>query len=71
MSRIDKLLLSEGIIDIWNVVSQKIRSKDISGHIQIWLKCNVTNLDPKPFRTLNSWFDHPYLYLLWKKVYFY
>lgn len=38
--------------------SQNVRIKDISDHIPVWLRCNVMNWGPKPFRTLNAWLEH-------------
>ncbi|XP_058784109.1 uncharacterized protein LOC131658877 [Vicia villosa] len=58
MSRIDRFLLSEDFIDDWKVEGQFIGERDVSDHALIWLKDKSRNWGPKPFRFINSWFDH-------------
>lgn len=40
MSRIDKFLISEDMIDRWDIVGQNIGSMDISNHCPIWIVSN-------------------------------
>lgn len=68
MSRIDRFLLSEGVIDAWKISSQVIGDRDISDHCPIWLDCSVKNWGPKPFRFFNSWVEHPGFHKLVKET---
>lgn len=56
-SRLDRFLITEGIIEEWGVTNQWVGDRDISDHCPIWLDCNVENWGPKPFRFNNCWLD--------------
>lgn len=56
-SRLDRFLITEGIIEEWGVTSQWVGDRDISDHCPIWLDCRVENWGPKPFRFNNCWLD--------------
>src|SRR4051812_17610181 len=58
MSRIDRFLLSDNFIEDWKVDGQKIGERDISDHTSIWLKDNMKDWGPKPFRFNNLWIKH-------------
>lgn len=58
MSRIDRFLLTEKLIDEWKVAAQWIGDRDISDHCPMWLKTSDENWGPKPFRFNNCWLDH-------------
>ncbi|PNX65065.1 cysteine-rich receptor-like protein kinase [Trifolium pratense] len=59
MSRLDKFLLSSGLIGKWKVAGQWVGDKDISDHCPVSLHCSVNNWGPKPFRVNNCWLEHP------------
>ncbi|XP_058775761.1 uncharacterized protein LOC131650039 [Vicia villosa] len=59
MRRIDRFLLSDGMVSLLCADCQVVGRKDISDHSPIWLDCNSQNWGPKPFRTLNTWPEHP------------
>jgi hypothetical protein len=59
MSRIDRFLLSDGLISKYGFSRQWIGDRDISDHCPIWLVSSPINWGPKPFRVINGWFDHP------------
>ncbi|XP_058749365.1 uncharacterized protein LOC131622352 [Vicia villosa] len=56
-SRLDRFLLSEGLVDGWKIVGQKVGDMDISDHAPIWLKANDKDWGPKPFRFINCWLE--------------
>ncbi|XP_058726606.1 uncharacterized protein LOC131597964 [Vicia villosa] len=56
-SRIDRFLLSSVIVNRWEVVGQLIGDRDISDHFPIWIKTDVANWGPKPFKFNNEWFS--------------
>lgn len=58
MSRLDRFLISDGLIDLWGVTGQWIGSRDISYHCPIWLLRANKDWGPKPFRVFNAWFEH-------------
>ncbi|CAK8535195.1 unnamed protein product [Lathyrus sativus] len=58
-SNLDKLILTEELINKWNIVVQHVRDRDISDHIPMWIKANNVNCAPKSFKVFNCWYDHP------------
>lgn len=58
ISRFDRFLISEGLIDMWGVSGQWIGNRDISDHCPIWLLHSLKDWDPKPFHVFNGWFQH-------------
>ncbi|GAU20609.1 hypothetical protein TSUD_33450 [Trifolium subterraneum] len=58
MSRLDRFLLSEGIIEKGGITNQWVGDRDISDHHPIWLECNNLNWGPKPFKFNNCWLEH-------------
>ncbi|XP_058759232.1 uncharacterized protein LOC131632500 [Vicia villosa] len=58
MSRIDRFLVSESLIDDWGVINQRIGNRDISDHVPINLNCGDVDWGPKPFRFNNAWINH-------------
>ncbi|GAU42970.1 hypothetical protein TSUD_188430 [Trifolium subterraneum] len=59
MSRLDRFLLSEGLIEKGGISNQWVGGRDISDHHPIWLECSNINWGPKPFKFNNFWLDHP------------
>ncbi|CAK8566135.1 unnamed protein product [Lathyrus sativus] len=57
--RLDKILLSDDLILKWGIMVQQIGDGDISDHMPIWLKLNVANWGPKPFKVFNSCYENP------------
>ncbi|XP_058741524.1 uncharacterized protein LOC131613903 [Vicia villosa] len=57
-SRLDRILLSEGIIESWKVVAQMSGKRDISDHRPIWIKSSNLNWGPKPFKVFHAWYEH-------------
>ncbi|XP_058759249.1 uncharacterized protein LOC131632522 [Vicia villosa] len=58
MSRLDRFLLEDSIVDRWGVVGQMIGSRDISDHCPIWIISDKADWGPKPFKIVNAWFDN-------------
>ncbi|CAK8566650.1 unnamed protein product [Lathyrus sativus] len=58
-SRIDRFLLTEGLISKWNVNVQRVGDRDISDHRPIWIQNIKVNWGPKPFKVFKCWFNHP------------
>ncbi|XP_058759398.1 uncharacterized protein LOC131632678 [Vicia villosa] len=71
-SRIDRFLLSSVVINRWEVVGQLIGDRDISDHCPIWIKTNIANWGPKPFKFNNEWFSLdsflPFVEKAWKSM---
>ena len=57
-SRLDRFLLSDGILNNWGVDNQKVLQRDIFDHCPIVLSANNINWGPKPFKVNNCWFEH-------------
>jgi hypothetical protein len=72
MSRLDRLLLSEGFIKKGDITNQWIGDRDISDHCPIWLVCSTLDWGPKPFRFNNCWLEHPdflsFVFETWDKI---
>ncbi|XP_058740908.1 uncharacterized protein LOC131613239 [Vicia villosa] len=49
-SRLDRILLSAGVIDLWNVVAQECGKRDTSDHRPVWLKTSKLDWGPKPVK---------------------
>ncbi|XP_058785888.1 uncharacterized protein LOC131660624 [Vicia villosa] len=58
MSRLDRFLLSNKLIEVWEVVDQRIEKRDISDHTPIRLNVGKIDWGPKPFCFNNSWLKH-------------
>lgn len=58
MSRIDRFLLSDEWLLLWEDLTQWGLERSVSDHCAIMLKSTTKNWGPKPFRTMNCWFDH-------------
>lgn len=54
MSRLDMILISEGLVDKWKVSPQWIGDRDISDHCPVWLKGSCVDWGPKSFK-FNNW----------------
>ncbi|XP_058766452.1 uncharacterized protein LOC131640058 [Vicia villosa] len=71
-SRIDRFLLSSVAINRWGVVGQLIGERDISDHCPIWIKTDIANWGPKPFKFNNEWFSLdsflPFVEKEWKSI---
>lgn len=71
-SRLDRTLLSEDLINRWEVLAQKVGSRDLSDHKPVWTKSCKTEWAPKAFRVLNCWFDHkdfiPFVHKEWSSL---
>lgn len=57
MSRLDKFLVEDSLIDRWGLVGQKIGDRSVSDHCLIWLISNKDNWGPKLFVVNNMWFE--------------
>lgn len=57
-SRLDRILLTEGLISRWSVSAQWIGDREISDHCPVWLMTSKTNWGPKSFRFNNCWLEH-------------
>ncbi|XP_058775987.1 uncharacterized protein LOC131650289 [Vicia villosa] len=58
MSRIDRFLVANNMVNRWGVIGKLIGNRDISDHCPIWLVVDDMNWGPKPFRFNNQWFSH-------------
>ncbi|KAL9668390.1 hypothetical protein QQ045_002771 [Rhodiola kirilowii] len=58
-SRLDRFLLSPGILSSWPKISQEGLSKGPSDHAAVSLGEEDKNWGIKPFRILNAWLDNP------------
>ncbi|XP_058726684.1 uncharacterized protein LOC131598058 [Vicia villosa] len=58
MSRIDRFLVSNNLIEDWGVIDQRIGTRDVSDHASIRLFCSEFYWRPKPFRFNNAWLKH-------------
>ncbi|CAI8603270.1 unnamed protein product [Vicia faba] len=69
MSRIDRFLMSDSIVNNRGVVGQLIGNRDISDHCPIWIVKDNVNWGPKPFK-FNEWFSFesfvPFVEKKWK-----
>ncbi|XP_058777150.1 uncharacterized protein LOC131651507 [Vicia villosa] len=72
MSRIDRFLVSDNIVNRWGVVGQLISQRDISDHCPIWLVMDNNNWGPKPFKFTNEWFSYnsfiPFVEKEWNEI---
>ncbi|CAK8578494.1 unnamed protein product [Lathyrus sativus] len=59
-SRLDRFLISQQLINLWNIKAQYVSDRDISDDRPIWIKANNINWDPKPFKIFDAWYEHPY-----------
>lgn len=59
MSRIDRFLISEGLIDSWGINVQSIGDRSISDHCPIFVKSGNLNWGPNPFKFFSTWIEHP------------
>ncbi|XP_058776198.1 uncharacterized protein LOC131650510 [Vicia villosa] len=57
-SRIDQFLLSNCVVNEWEIIGQFIGDRDLSDHCPIWLMSDKSNWGPKPFRFNNEWFSN-------------
>lgn len=72
MSRLDRFLMSEGLIRVWNIANQFIGNRDLSDHCPIWVKGNIVNWGAKPFKFFNCWLQHegfmPFILKSWNSM---
>lgn len=72
MSRLDRFLRSSNMIEDWNIIDQRVGSRDISDHCPIRLNSRKIDWGPKPFRFNNDWFKHegfkPFIKEEWEKI---
>ncbi|XP_058763699.1 uncharacterized protein LOC131637125 [Vicia villosa] len=57
MSRIDRFIISDKVVNDWGVIGQRIGDRDVSDHCPIWLEVDTKNWGPKPFKFNNEWFS--------------
>ncbi|XP_058756965.1 uncharacterized protein LOC131630196 [Vicia villosa] len=57
MSRIDRFLVSDKVVNDWGVVGQLVGERDVSDHCPVWLEVDKNNWGPKPFKFNNEWFS--------------
>ncbi|XP_058740903.1 uncharacterized protein LOC131613233 [Vicia villosa] len=58
-SRIDRFLMTEGIINLWKAVAQASGNRDISDNRPIWVKTCNKDWGVKPFKVFSCWNEHP------------
>ncbi|GKV45597.1 hypothetical protein SLEP1_g52662 [Rubroshorea leprosula] len=59
MSRLDRFLISDGLLTFWGDCCQVGLNRSISDHCPVILKKVNSDWGPKPFRALNCWDQHP------------
>ncbi|KAI5437907.1 hypothetical protein KIW84_023869 [Lathyrus oleraceus] len=59
MSRLDRFLTFEELVEEWKVDCQMVGCRDFSDLYPIWIKWNSSNWGPKPFKLFNCWIHHP------------
>ncbi|GLT28935.1 hypothetical protein SLA2020_038370 [Shorea laevis] len=59
MSRLDRFLLSDDLLNFWGECCQIGLNRSISDHCPVILKKVDSDWGPKPFRVLNCWDQHP------------
>lgn len=57
-SRIDRIMISQELVDLWKVRAQWIGDRDASDHCPMWLVSSNKNWGPKPFKFINGWLKH-------------
>ncbi|XP_058768462.1 uncharacterized protein LOC131642211 [Vicia villosa] len=62
MSRLDRFLVAEKVLNNWGVIGQMVGERDISDHCPIWLEVDNNDWGPKPFKFNNEWFSHDSFY---------
>ncbi|MCH79914.1 RNA-directed DNA polymerase (Reverse transcriptase), partial [Trifolium medium] len=70
MSRIDRILISEGWLDHWLNPSLWVLDRDISDHCPLLLRYSTDAWGPNPFRFSNRWLNHKGFEKLWNQVVF-
>lgn len=45
----DRFLLSDSLVEAWNIEKKRIGRRDLTDHTPIWIKVSITNWGPKPF----------------------
>ncbi|XP_058766236.1 uncharacterized protein LOC131639797 [Vicia villosa] len=72
MSHLDRFLVSNNMIEDWSFIDQRVGERDVSDHCHIWLNVGKLDRGPKPFRFINTWFNHegffPFLKEEWGKL---
>ncbi|XP_058787258.1 uncharacterized protein LOC131661664 [Vicia villosa] len=58
MNSLDRFLISENLLKIWNLDYQYVCCRDTSDHRSIWLKESSRNWGLKPFKLFNMWVNH-------------
>lgn len=58
ISRLDRFLISDASVNLWNPTAQWVGRRDVSDHCPIMLKGEILNWGPKPFRFNNCWLEH-------------
>lgn len=58
-SRIDRFLVSEDLISLWDIIDQWVGLRDVTNHCPVTLRSRKFNWGPKPFRFNNYWLQHP------------
>lgn len=58
MSRLDRFLITDGLLSLWNVSGKWIGDRDISDHCPIWLIRSIKDSGPKPFLFINGLLKH-------------
>ncbi|XP_058776602.1 uncharacterized protein LOC131650919 [Vicia villosa] len=71
-SRLDRFLVTSGLIDLWNIDGQVVGSRFVLDHCPIWLQSYVRNWGAKPFKYFKCWFNHegflPFVEEVWNSL---
>ncbi|XP_057444792.1 uncharacterized protein LOC130737039 [Lotus japonicus] len=59
MSRLDRCLVSLGVLDVWPQCVQQVLDREFSDHCPVLLKQLNYEWGPRPFRVINCWLDDP------------
>ncbi|CAM8965773.1 unnamed protein product [Rhodiola kirilowii] len=58
-SRLDRFLISPGMLTLWPNIMQEGGEKGLSDHAIVSLGLERKSWGLRPFRVLNAWLDHP------------
>ncbi|XP_058751345.1 uncharacterized protein LOC131624421 [Vicia villosa] len=72
MSRLDRFLVSDCLLEAWMIEGQVVRPRDLFDHCPVWIKGRVVDWGPKPFKFYNDWTKHenflPFVENAWNSI---
>ncbi|XP_058725587.1 uncharacterized protein LOC131596868 [Vicia villosa] len=72
ISRIDRFLVSDNLVNKWRIVGQLVGDRDISDHCPVWLLIDKAIWGPKPSMVNSEWFSNcdflPFVEKAWRSI---